>query len=45
MVNEFTFGVNRAKQTVDALTQDRLNANVRSKIGITLGQFYPRPTR
>lgn len=41
MVNEFTFGVNRAKQTVDALTQDRLAANVRSNLGITLGQFYP----
>lgn len=41
MVNEFTFGVNRAKQTVDALTQDRLDANVRSKIGLSLGQFYP----
>ncbi|MBL0160105.1 MAG: TonB-dependent receptor [Bryobacterales bacterium] len=41
MVNELTFGVNRAKQTVDPLTQDRLDANVRSKVGLTLPQFYP----
>ncbi|MCC7155467.1 MAG: TonB-dependent receptor [Bryobacterales bacterium] len=41
MVNEFTFGINRAKQTVDALSQDRLDANVRSKIGLSLPQFYP----
>ena len=41
MVNEFTFGVNRAKQTVDPLTQDRLAANQRSKVGLTLPQFYP----
>lgn len=40
-VNEFTFGVNRAKQTVDALSTDRLDANVRSKVGLSLGQYYP----
>lgn len=41
MVNELTFGVNRAKQATSALTQDRLDANVRTKLGMTLGQFYP----
>lgn len=40
-VNEFTFGVNRAKQTVDPLSEDRLNANTRSGAGLTLSQFYP----
>jgi hypothetical protein len=41
MVNEFTFGVNRAKQTVDPLSASRLEANQRSKVGLTLPQFYP----
>ncbi len=40
-INEFTFGINRAKQTVDPLSQARLDANVRSKVGLTLPQFYP----
>jgi hypothetical protein len=41
LINEFTFGVNRAKQTVDALTEEGLNRNVRSNIGLNLPQFYP----
>jgi hypothetical protein len=42
-VNELTFGVNRAKQTVTALHQDRLDANIRSKVGLSgLPQFYPQ---
>jgi hypothetical protein len=42
-VNELTVGVNRAKQTVTALSQDRLDANIRSKVGLEgLPQFYPQ---
>jgi hypothetical protein len=41
-INEFTFGVNRAKQTVDALTQTALDANNRQKVGLTIPQFYPQ---
>jgi hypothetical protein len=41
-VNEFTFGVNRAHQTVDALTQAALDANDRQKVGLTIPQFYPQ---
>lgn len=40
-VNEFTFGINRAKQTVAPLNQAGLDRNVRSKIGLNLPQFYP----
>jgi hypothetical protein len=40
-VNEFTFGVNRAKQTIDPLTQAGLDRNTRSKIGLNLPQFFP----
>ena len=41
-VNELTFGVNRAKQTVAALTTAALDANNRSKLGLTIPQFYPQ---
>lgn len=41
VINEFTFGVNRAKQTVDPLNQSGLDRNVRSKLGLTLPQYYP----
>ncbi|MCZ2157314.1 MAG: carboxypeptidase regulatory-like domain-containing protein [Bryobacterales bacterium] len=41
IINEFTFGVNRAKQTVDPLNQSGLDRNVRSKVGLSLPQFYP----
>lgn len=41
LINEFTFGVNRAKQTVDPLDEAGLNRNVRSQIGLTLPQYYP----
>jgi hypothetical protein len=41
-VNEFTFGVNRAKQTVDPLTQSAIDNNSRSKLGLTIPQFYPQ---
>ena len=41
-VNEFTFGVNRALQTVAALTQSALDSNNRTKVGLTIPQFYPQ---
>lgn len=41
MVNEFTFGVNRAKQTVDPLTQEGLDRNNRAKVTPNLTQFFP----
>jgi hypothetical protein len=41
VINEFTFGVNRAKQTVSPLDEERFNRNVRSKIGLALPQYYP----
>jgi hypothetical protein len=41
LVNEFTFGVNRAEQTVDPLNQAGIDKNDRNKIGLTLPQFYP----
>lgn len=41
LINEFTFGVNRAKQNVAPLDQARFDRNVRSKIGLDLPQFYP----
>ena len=41
-INELTFGVNRAKQTVDPLTQAALDANNRQKVGLTIPQFYPQ---
>lgn len=40
-INEFTFGINRAKQTVDPLNQAGFDRNVRSKIGLGLPQFFP----
>ncbi len=42
LVNEFTFGINRAKQTVDPLTQEGLDRNNRSKITPNLPQFFPQ---
>src|SRR4030095_4397276 len=41
LINEFTFGVNRALQTVDPLNQEGIDRNDRTKIGLTLLQFYP----
>ena len=41
LVNEFTFGVNRAKQTVDPLTQEGLDRNNRAKVTPNLPQFFP----
>ncbi len=41
-INEFTFGVNRAHQTVDALSQAALDSNNRQKVGLTIPQFYPQ---
>jgi hypothetical protein len=41
-VNEFTFGVNRALQTVDPLSQDGLNRNIRSNVTPNLPQFFPQ---
>jgi len=42
LVNEFTFGVNRAKQTVDPLSQAGLDRNVRAKVLPNLPQFFPQ---
>ncbi|MBZ2184077.1 MAG: carboxypeptidase regulatory-like domain-containing protein [Bryobacter sp.] len=42
LVNEFTFGVNRALQTVDPLNQAGLERNVRSKVTPNLPQFFPQ---
>jgi len=41
-VNELTFGVNRARQSVDPLTQAALDQNDRTKVGLTIPQFYPQ---
>lgn len=41
LTNEFTFGVNRALQTVDPLNQAGIDRNDREKVGLTLPQFYP----
>ncbi|MDZ7639303.1 MAG: hypothetical protein U5J83_13800 [Bryobacterales bacterium] len=41
LINEFTFGVNRALQTVDPLTEDGLTRNQRDAIGLGLPQFFP----
>jgi hypothetical protein len=41
LVNEFTFGVNRAKQTVDPLSQEGLDRNTRSRVTPNLPQFFP----
>src|SRR5262249_11537991 len=40
--NEVTFWVNRAHQTVAALTQGALDNNNRQKVGLTIPQFYPQ---
>ena len=42
LVNEFTFGVNRALQTVDPLTDAGLARNVRSNVTPNLPQFFPQ---
>lgn len=42
MVNELTFGVNRASQTVDPLTPSAIDQNSREKLGLTIPQFYPQ---
>ena len=45
VINEFTFGVNRAKQTVDPLNQSGLDRNVRTKVGpLICRSFTPKPT-
>jgi hypothetical protein len=41
LVNEFTFGINRAKQTVAPLTKQGLERNQRDKVLGGLRQFYP----
>jgi hypothetical protein len=42
LVNEFTFGVNRALQLVSPLNQAGLDRNDRNTIGLTLPQFFPQ---
>ncbi len=42
VVNEFTFGINRALQLVKPLNQDGIDRNDRSKLGLTLPQFNPQ---
>jgi len=41
LTNEFTFGINRALQTVDPLNQAGIDRNDRVKLGLTLPQFFP----
>ncbi len=41
LTNEFTFGINRALQTVNPLNQEGIDRNDRVKLGLTLPQFYP----
>jgi hypothetical protein len=41
LTNEFTFGINRALQTVNPLNQAGIDRNDRVKIGLTLPQFFP----
>lgn len=41
LVNEFTFGVNRALQTVDPLNQAGIDRNNRTKLGLQLPQIHP----
>jgi hypothetical protein len=41
LINEFTFGVNRAVQTVEPLNQAGIDRNDRVKLGMTLTQFNP----
>lgn len=40
-INEFTFGVNRALQQVEPLTEEGLKRNQRTALGVSLPQFYP----
>ncbi|HXG35159.1 MAG TPA: carboxypeptidase regulatory-like domain-containing protein [Bryobacteraceae bacterium] len=42
VVNEFTFGVNRALQLVRPLNEQGLQRNVRTSVGLNLPQFYPQ---
>ncbi len=41
LVNESTFGVNAARQTVDPLNQAGIDRNDRVKLGLNLPQFHP----
>lgn len=41
LINEFTFGINRAKQTIDPLTEQGLQRNQRTSLGVSLPQFFP----
>ncbi len=41
-INETTFGVNRALQTVTPLSQVGLDSNVRSNVGLKIPQFFPQ---
>jgi hypothetical protein len=41
LTNEFTFGINRALQTVNPLNQEGIDRNDRVKLGLSLPQFYP----
>ncbi|HMY72804.1 MAG TPA: hypothetical protein PLQ88_13370, partial [Blastocatellia bacterium] len=41
LTNEFTFGINRALQTVNPLNQEGIDRNDRVKLGLSLPQFFP----
>ncbi len=41
LTNEFTFGINRALQTVEPLNQAGVDRNDRTKVGLSLPQFFP----
>lgn len=42
LINEFTFGVNRALQLVKPLTREGLARNDRNALGLGLPQFFPQ---
>ncbi|MGH8248070.1 MAG: hypothetical protein ACREUU_16730, partial [Gammaproteobacteria bacterium] len=42
LINEFTFGINRALQLVSPLNQAGLDKNDRNKLNLNLPQFFPQ---
>ena len=42
LVNEFSFGITRARSQVSPVSQATLDANNRAKLGLDIPQFYPQ---
>jgi hypothetical protein len=42
LVNEFNFGISRARSQVSATSQEELDRNNREKLGLNVPQFYPQ---